>query len=229
MPPATNKERSTTKSTRNSPNSGTAIRPNTRRNGNTLIIEELQDIKDPIEGRKFLEKHLLLCPPGESAMHTSLATCLHQVTAMAGIPKPATNAICAVAFLLKELEDMQIIMTIREALDSQMTEFSSDIKLLIEDTKEKISNHILTTENLLPKSTTQSPSQQRQSTTTYASTLISPPQDANLKLAAKEGIKAQQFLLEGIKETKISHFNTLQLKTELNKIFSELELHSGKI
>ena len=221
MSPTTNKERSTTESTRNSPNPGTAIRPNTRQNGNALIIEELQDIKDSIEGRKYLEKHLLLCPPGEPATHTSLATCLHQITAMVGIHKPAINAIHAVAFLIEELEDTEINMTIREALDSQMTEFSSDIKLLIEDMKEKISDHIMTTENLLPKPSTQSPSQQKQSTMTYASTLISPPLHVNSKLAAKEGIKAQQFLLEGIKETKISHFNTIQLKTELNKILSE--------
>ena len=45
----------------------TASRPNTRRNGPPMPIEEHQDIKDSLDGRKFLEKHLD-CPgsgPGQ--------------------------------------------------------------------------------------------------------------------------------------------------------------------
>ena len=64
-----------------------------RRNGSLSTPDELQDIKNREDGRKFLEKHLLLCPPGEPASNGALAICLHQITAMAGIPKTALNTI----------------------------------------------------------------------------------------------------------------------------------------
>lgn len=88
MPPSPlnrDKDRPTTEDNRSSPNPGAATRLNMRRNSTSIIIEDLQDIKDPLEGRKFLEKHSLLCPPGEPLTHTSLATCLHQILAMASI------------------------------------------------------------------------------------------------------------------------------------------------
>ena len=131
----------------------------------------------------------------------SLAMCLHQITAMAGIPKTATNAIHAVAFLLEELIDTQINVTIKEALDSQITEFSSDMKLLIEDAKEKISDHIKSSTNNTDKISTPSSGPQQQDKT-YALILINPPVHANPKLAAKEGIKARQFFIERNKRLK---------------------------
>ena len=104
-------------------------------------MEDHQDVKDSLEGRKYLEKHSLLCPPGEPPTHQSLSTCLHQISALAGVPKQSVNAIRSVAFLLEELEDSQINVTVRDALDSQMTEFTSDFKMLIEDAKERIDEH----------------------------------------------------------------------------------------
>jgi hypothetical protein len=59
-----------------------------------------------------------------------------------GLQKPAINAIRSIAFLLDEMENLQVNETIREALDSQMTEFTSDMKLLIEDTREKLEEHV---------------------------------------------------------------------------------------
>ena len=124
-------------SSRSSPNPGTSVRPNTRRNGLTATPEVLQEIKDAEGGRKFLKKHSLLCPPGEPASHSSLAMCLHQISLMPGLQKPAINAIRSIAFLLHDMEEQQINETVREALDSKMTEFTSDMKLLVEDAKEK--------------------------------------------------------------------------------------------
>ena len=51
---------------------------------------------------------------------------------MARLQKPVVNAICLVAFLLNKIEDNQISTSVKEALDSQIMEFISDIKLLIE-------------------------------------------------------------------------------------------------
>src|ERR1700678_591263 len=113
MPPQTqNKDRSTQDSNRSSPNPGPSTRPNTRRTGPPVMLEEQQDIRDALDGRKFLEKCSLLCPPGEPSTHQSLAICLHQISVMAGIPKQMINAIRSVAFLLDELEDIQINTTL---------------------------------------------------------------------------------------------------------------------
>ena len=230
MPPQTlNKDRSTLDSNGSSPNPGPSTRPNTRRTGPPAIIEEQQDIRDAQDGRKFLEKCSLLCPPGEPPTHQSLATCLHQISAMAGVPKQTVNAIRAVAFLLGEIEDTQINTSLREALDSQMTEFTSDFKILIEDMKEKIDEHAKIAEAHLVKIAPIAPTAGRPTTTSYASVLVNPPAHANPKIAAREGIKARQFLIQGINESKFSHLNVIQLKDEFNKILTELGLSTGKI
>ena len=229
MTPAITKDKPNTENTRHSPNQATTSRPTTRCNGTSVIIEELQDIKDSLEGRKYLEKHSLLCPLGEPPTHISLSTCLHQISAMAGIQKPVLNAIRSVAFLLEEIEETQISTTVKEALDNQIMEFASDIKLLIEDAKDKISHHLKTTEDHTAKEATSTLNPCRQNTTTYASVLINPPAHANPKIAAREGIKARQFLIEGVKNSNFAHLDNTQIKTELNKILSELELPSSRI
>ena len=179
--------------------------------------------------RKFLEKHSILCPPGEPPTHSLLSTCLHQISAMAGVPKQMTNAIRSVAFLLEEMEDTQINTLLREALDVQMTEFTSDFKLLVKDAKERINKHVKISEEHLASSQVPLPAQPRLPTNSYASALINPPAHANPKIAARKGIKARQFLIKGLKESKFSHLDSFQLKTELNKILPELGLPTGKI
>ena len=64
--------------------------------------------------------------------------CLHQISAMSSLQKPVINAICSVAFLLDKIKDTQINTAVKKALDGQIMEFTLDIKLLIEDAKEKI-------------------------------------------------------------------------------------------
>jgi hypothetical protein len=58
---------------------------------------------------------------------------------------------------------------------------------------------------------------------------VVPPPHANPRIAAREGIRARQFLLEGISETKFSHTDVLQLKTELNKILGAIGADKVKI
>jgi hypothetical protein len=171
----------------------------------------------------------LLCPPGEPPTHQSLSTCLHQISALAGVPKQTVNAIRSVAFLLEELEDTQINTTLREALDSQMTEFTSDFKLLVEDAKERIDEHVKATEKRLASQVMPASAQPRPTTGTYASALINPPAHVNPKVAAREGIKARQFMVSGLNESKLSHLDTFHLKAELNKFLMELGLPTGKI
>ena len=226
---ANNKDRSTSSSNRSSPNPGTATKPNTRSSGSSTIVEMMQDIKDSTDGRKYLEKHILLCPPGETITHTSLSICLHQISAMPGLQKQAINAVRSVAYLLEDMENTQINDTLREALDSHLTELTSDMKTLIEDAKEKIDEHVKMAEERLTNTTAPAASQHRPPVNSYASVLINPPAHANPRVAAREGIKARQFLIEGIKNSKFSHLDTIQLKTELNKILSDLDFSQGKI
>ena len=226
-PGGSNKDRSTSDSNRSSPNPGNAVRPNTRRNGPPTLIEEHQDIKDSLEGRKFLEKHSLLCPPGEPPTHLSLSICLHQISMMGGMPKQAINAVRSVAFLIEEMEDSNIHETLRSALDVQMTEFTSDMKTLIEDAKEKMNNNARAVEEHIAKLSV--PAHPRAPTNTYTSILVNPLAHANPRVAAREGIKARQFMLEGIKSSKFSHLDNIQLKTELNKILSDLDPPAGRI
>lgn len=113
-------------------------------------------------------------------------------------------------------------------------------------TKEKITDHIRTSEDhinkittmtntpstqptLLPNPTTTATTAITTTTTTYASALINPPPHANLKIAEREGIKARQFLIEGTKKSRISNLDMLQTKLELNKIITELGIQKGKI
>ena len=60
------------------------------------------------------------------------------ITALPGLQKHAINAIRAVASLLEELEESTINKTVRDTFDSQIMEFTSDMKILIEDLNEKI-------------------------------------------------------------------------------------------
>ena len=181
-----------------------ATRHNTRkRNGSISIPEEYQDIKNSQEGRKFLEKHMLLCPPGEPATNTAISYCLHQISGMARVPKQVVNAVRATAFLLEEIEEMAVNETVRSAFDSQLTEFTADMKLLAEDVNTKIDNHLKAVLDQIekaaskippPTATTGASEPTRQATTTipsYASALVKPSPNADPKLAAREGIKSK--------------------------------------
>ena len=64
----------------------------------------------------------------------------------------------------------------------------------------------------------------------YAETLVDPPPHANPRLAAKEGIRAQQIMLEGIdRDSKISQMNGPQMKLEINRILEEVGLEGKGI
>jgi hypothetical protein len=104
-----------------------------------------------------------------------LATCLHQISAMAGVAKPVLNTIRSVAYLLEEIEDSHINSIVKEAFDSQITEFTSDMKLLIEDVKEKIDGHLKEAEGRFTQISENAAVQAKQAqSNTYASILNAP-------------------------------------------------------
>ena len=131
-------------------------------------------MKDYHDSRKYLKKHSLICPPGEPATHQSLSVCLHQISALLGIPKQAINTICSVAFLLDKLEDIQISQTIKEAFNCQLDKYTSDMQKLIIDAKEQICDILRQPaepanlpRNLTPTNSTSTPL-----TNSYATVLI---------------------------------------------------------
>ena len=205
-----------------------ATRNETRKTGTSTMIEEHEDIRDATEGRKFLETRLLLCPAGEPVTNSSLSTCLHQIAGMANVPKQATNAIRALAFLVDEMEETTINEIVRDAVISQINELTIDVKSLVEDAKEKIDEHITNrTSEIRGNVPAQSATRPQRS---YAEALVSPPPHADPKLAAREGIRARQFMLEGIEDdSKVSHLNAMQLKSEFNRILDNLGLEGHKV
>jgi hypothetical protein len=131
---------------------------------------------------------------------------------LAGVSKQAVNAIRSVAFLLEEMEDSQINNSLREALDSQMTEFTSDFKLLVKDATERISEYAKAMEERMAAMPAPLSVQPGPPTGSYVAALINPPPHANPRIAAREGIKARQFLIQGLQESKFSHLDPFQLK-----------------
>src|SRR5438309_1309499 len=93
----------------------------------TLSVENNFDMRNTLEGRKFLEKHLLLCPPGEPITYTSFTTCLHQISNMTGVTKTAANAIRAIALLADKFKETAINEMVRDAVNTQLTELTLDM------------------------------------------------------------------------------------------------------
>jgi len=141
---------------------------------------------------------------------------------MVGVPKQAVKAVCALTFLVDEMEETSVNEVIRDAVLFQLNELTIDVKSLIEDTKEKIDEHVTKRSSELHNNVPTQPTQPQRS---YVNALITPPPHADPKLAAREGIRARQFMLEGVREdSKVSHLNAMQLKSEFNRILSNLRL-----
>jgi hypothetical protein len=227
------------KTTRAGPTTGTITRPTTRnesrRTGNQLAnIEEEAAIRTASEARKYLEQRQLLWPPAEPITNASLAACLHQISAISGIPKTASSAISSVALLVEEMEDTGISIIIRDAVNTQLSELTTDMRLLINDAKEQIDIHVKEKiEELGNNAIANTPSTPVITTNklySYAEALIKPPPHANPKLAAREGIRARQFMFDGLDaDIKYGGLNNIQLKKELNNLLIELGATKTKI
>ena len=188
------------------------------------------DVHNALEGRKFLEKHLLLCPPGEPITYTSFASCLHQISNMTGVTKTAANAIRAIALLADEFEETAINETVRDAVNTQLTELTLDMKSLVADAKEKIDAHIQTRLASSGTNAMEAPQPTIHGPRSYAEALVNPPPHANPRLAAREGIRARQIMLEGVEEgSKVSQLTGMELKVELDRILGNLGLKGKKI
>ena len=84
----------------------------------------------------------LVVPPGQKISLTTLATALHHVTNYKGLSKPAINIICAVAFLMEELEKDNLQETIHNLVTCQLNELSKDIKTFITEATSQINKMV---------------------------------------------------------------------------------------
>jgi hypothetical protein len=204
-------------------------RNESRKTGVTVTTQRAKEdtIKNAVDGRRFLEKHLLLCPVGEPITTAALAYCLHQISEMSGPGgKMMADAARSAAFLAGELEENSINEVVRDAVLSQINELAQDMKSLVEDAKEKIDDHAqmkaTSIQSNPPPPQARPPPDHPPPRRSYAETLINPPPHANPKLAAREGIRARQIMLEGIdQKLRIGQMDGTQLKAELNKILEE--------
>ena len=196
-------------------------RGNIRRTGSQATgPSEFDSVRDAEGGREFLEKNLLLVPAGEPITKNSLVTCLHQIANVSGIGKTVSVAVTAVAYLIEEMEDISVNEFVKEAVLTQLKDLTDDVKCFIDDAKASITEHV--------KSATAAPIPSARRS--FTETLINPPPHADPKLAAREGIKARQFMLEGLDgESKVGQMNSLQLKTELNAILEKMGQEEKKI
>jgi hypothetical protein len=211
-------------SSRETTAAGTANKPSTRNEVRKTGVAvttptEIEEVSTVNEGRKFLEQKLLLCPPNEEFTLTSLISCLHQISRMSGITKTVATAVKSITCLAEELEEVAINTFVRDAVNSQLGELTTDVKTLVNDIKEKLTEHIQT----IPAAAKPNNDNKQQNGRSYADTLINPPSHANPRLAAREGIKARQFMLEGPeKDSRIGQMNGIQLKGEFNKKIGEM-------
>ena len=154
------------------------------------------------------------------------------------------------------MEDIQFNKSLKDALDSQLNEFTANFQTLIKDANntintqikdasDTIENHIKDANETIktqikhmeinssptPTLTPTLPliNHPNPTTNTYASALINPPSHTNQKLAAHKGIKARHSALSGVKDSPNSHLNPIQLKTLLNNTIADLSFLTGKI
>ena len=107
-----------------------------------------------------------------------------------------------------------------------------DVKELVDDAKDKISQHIQNEAreaevNQMVASTNRNTDRRPR---TYADALVNPPPHANPRLAAREGIKARQFMLEDPDSSLgLDKSSAAQLKIKLNGILAGMGHRNNRV
>ena len=129
-------------------------------------------------------------------------------------------------------EDFQLLTTdVRERIDQKLEESTKEMDKYtnnlgrvitkLESTAKHTANRLNDTIGATPA---------HNGTKTYTQTLVSPPPHTNLRLAAREEIRARQFMLEGVTgESKFGDMNNTQLKSEFERILREAGIEGKAI
>lgn len=210
--------------------------------------EALQEIKSGRQGRKFLEENLLLVPANRTITTDMLVHCLHQIADMPGITKPITNAVRSVAHLLEENAQEESDQFIRENLVSQINEHASDWANITEDLRRKIDQRFDSriqdlenatekfkqkSEEIIQELATKISNQETTRpgnavTASYSQAVIGTvPAHANPRVAAREGIRIRQIMLEGAdRDTELGKKTEREIKELVNKKLTEIGAES---
>jgi hypothetical protein len=148
---------------------------------------------------------------------------------MAGIGKMVANAVRSAAYMAGEIEENSINEVVRDATVSQLNELAKDVKMLVEGAKESIDNHLQMKAAAFNDSsittTTAGGNEINQGRRTYAEALVNPPAHANPRLAAREGIRARQVMIEGVeRDSRLGQMSGAKLKEEINRVLREVGL-----
>jgi hypothetical protein len=216
-----------------SSNATILTRGSARLNQKTITNEELEEIQNSTEARFYLEKTQLIVPPGQEPTLGLLTTAIHHVLNYK-LPKPATNALRAIALLMNELEETALHQTVRDSVTTQINEMGTDLKDFVTDATRRIDEHIeskmaeistatKTLVDSVKETFTALPSAGTNATQVapqldYRQALAKPPPHVDPRLAAKEGIKLRQFFLEGAtRETRIGKMSAAETKKAVNQ------------
>ena len=107
---------------------------------------------------------------------------------MEGVGGLAARAICSVTLMLEKIVINEIV---RNTVIFQLNKLTLDMKTLITDVKEKINTHM---QKLPAEAQTNIHSVPHQAPHIYTNALINSLSHANLKLAARNAIRARQFM-----------------------------------
>ena len=176
--------------------------------------EDDQEIGDSEKGRAFLEERLLFVPDSAPLTVDGLALTLFQISALPGIGRTVVNSVCAVTYLLKEIELGEVAEAIRDIANAQFNEMTKDLKEFTEGLTEKMTKDLEKKAAVLEKKTTEltevaeKAAQQAGNAGSYRDALTratsGAPPDANPRLAAKESIRQRQLLIDLPKGSTLS-------------------------
>jgi len=224
----------------------------TRAAGVAELDEEVQEVGDPGKGRSYLEERLLLIPDGTPLTLGTLSMTLFQITALSGMGLTAINAVRAVAFLLTEVELGAVAGDIREIINQQFNDMTSDLKEFTDGLKEKVSEELEKKTAVLEKKTAELAEVVEKVAQQAGNVASSPyrdaltrvvsgaPMDANPRLVAKESIRLRQSLVDLPKESWLRDCANLVLvgkfseamgraTAQQHKVRSALKLQNGGI
>lgn len=205
--------------------------------------EDTQGVRSAEQGRKLLERESLLVPAGQKITTEILVFCLRQIAQMDKIAAPIQNAIQSVAYILEEHAEEKLEQNIKDIFSTQINEHAADWNGISEKFRQQIDEQVEKRMKDLEEATTQfkakteaiieemgqrmsrpGPTHQDNGAMSYSRAVIqSVPAHANPRVAAREGIRARQIMLEGFgRETELGKKTEREIKETVNTKLDEL-------
>ena len=205
----------------------------------TALNKELQEIQNSTEAHFYLEKTQLIVLPGQEPTIGLLTTAIHHVTEYKGVSHQAVNALRSIAFLLNKIKENAIHETVWDSVMVQLDAFGTDLKDYITDATKWIDEHlenkiveiseatktlidtVKETFNNFPSTLPGPRNNTGNGPSTpldYRQALIRPPPHVDPRLAAKEGIRLRQFLVEGVeRDSRIGRMDAPEARKMVNQ------------